>query len=82
MCTRGALQDMHTIYWDVQGRSQEFAGGAQELFLSDLETCMSRSDMLRMAKPCDLLGGFGGMLPGENFFKWCNLVYIWIKFFL
>ena len=35
---------------------------------------MSRSDMLFMAKPCALLGGFGGMLPREFFFKWCNLV--------
>ena len=30
--------------------------------------------MLRMAKPCVLLGGFGGMLPRENFLKRCNLV--------
>ena len=37
---------------------------------------MSRSDMLRMAKPCALLGGFGGMLPRENFLKRCNLVNI------
>ena len=31
--------------------------------------------MLRMAKPCALLGGFGGMPPPPQFFlKWCNLV--------
>ena len=35
---------------------------------------MSRSDILRIAKPCALLGGFGGMLLRENFLKWCNLV--------
>ena len=35
---------------------------------------MSRSHMLRMAKPCALLGGFGGIPPRENFLKWCNLV--------
>ena len=23
-----------------------------------------------------LLGGFGGMLPRENFLKWCNLVRV------
>ena len=50
-------------------------GGGQEIFFSDLEICISRSDMLRMAKPCALLGGFGGMPPPrENFLKWCNLV--------
>ena len=41
---------------------------------------MSRSDMLRMAKPCALLGGFGGMLPREIFFKWCNLVRFGVYF--
>ena len=41
---------------------------------------MSRSDMLRMAKPCALLGGFGGMLPRENFLKWCNLVRFGVYF--
>ena len=51
----------------VQGRPQDLAG--QEFFFSDLEICMSRSDMLRMASPCALLGGFGGMLPENFFFK-------------
>ena len=41
---------------------------------------MSRSDMLRMAKPCALLGGFGGMPPRENFLKWCNLVRFGVYF--
>ena len=41
---------------------------------------MSRSDMLRMAKPCALLGGFGGMLPRENFLKRCNLVSFRVYF--
>ena len=31
-------------------------------------------DVLRGAKRRAFLGGFGGMLPRENFFKWCNLV--------
>ena len=55
-------------------------GGGQEFFFSDLGICMSRSDMLRMAKPCALLGGFGGMLPRENFLKWCNLVRFGVYF--
>ena len=41
---------------------------------------MSRSDMLRKAKPCALLGGFGGMLPRENFLKWRNLVRFGVYF--
>ena len=39
-------------------------------------------DVLRGAKRRAFLGGFGGMLPREIFFKWCNLVYIWIRFCL
>ena len=35
---------------------------------------MLQSDMLHMAKPCTLLGGFGGMLPQEICLKRCNLV--------
>ena len=54
--------------YDGQGRPQDLGGGGQELVFSDLEICMSQSDMLRMAKPCALLGGFGGMLHRENFF--------------
>ena len=41
---------------------------------------MLRSDMLCMAKPCALLGGFGGMLPREIFLKWCNLVCFRVYF--
>ena len=55
-------------------------GGAKNFFFPDLEICMSRSDMLRMAKPCALLGGFGGMPPRENFLKWCNLVRFGVYF--
>ena len=57
----------------LSGASPGFGGGARIFFL-DLGICMSRSGMLRMAKPCALLGGFGGMLPRENFLKRCNLV--------
>ena len=36
--------------------------------------------MLRMAKPCALVGGFGGMPPRENFLKLCNLVRFGVYF--
>ena len=64
----------------VQGVPRIWEGGAKNFFFSDLELCMSRSDMLRMAKPCALLGGFGGMLPRENFLKRCNLVRFRVYF--
>ena len=64
-----------------QGRPQDLAGGgAKKFFFSDLEICMSLSNMLRMAKPCALLGGFGGMPPREIFLKWCNLVRFGVYF--
>ena len=42
-------------------------GGGQEYFFSDLEICMSQSDMLRMAKPCALLGGSEACPPRKFF---------------
>ena len=42
-----------------QGRPQDLAG-VGKYFFPDLEICMSRSDMLHMAKPCALLGGVWG----------------------
>ena len=59
-----------SIYQDsilIRGVPRIWQGGGQEFFFSDLEICMSRSDMLRMAKPCALLGG-PGACPPENFF--------------
>ena len=65
----------------ASGASSGFGrGGGPRIFFSDLGICMSRSDMLRMAKPCALLGGFGGMLPRENFLKRCNLVRFRVYF--
>ena len=55
-------------------------GGGQEIFFPDLGICMSRSDMLRMAKPCAVFGGFGGMLPRKKFLKRCNLVRFRVYF--
>ena len=50
------------------------------IFFLDLEICMSRSNVLLMAKPCALLRGFGGMPPENFFFKWCNLVRFGVDF--
>ena len=58
----------------IRGVPRIWQGGAKKFIFSDLEICMLQSDMLRMAKPCALLGGFGGMVPRENFLKCCNLV--------
>ena len=41
---------------------------------------MSRSDMLSIALPCALLGGFGGMLPQEFFFKMVQFGTFWCIF--
>ena len=76
------MQFYHShLHTTIAGASPGFGrGGGQELFFSDLEICMSRSHMLRMAKPCTLLGGFGGMLPAKKFLKWCNLVRFGVYF--
>ena len=41
---------------------------------------MSQSDMLRMAKPFALLGGFGGMPPPRKFFKMMQFGAFWCIF--
>ena len=64
----------------TRGVPRIWEGGGPRIFFSDLEICMSRSDMLRMAKPCALLGGSGGMPPREIFFKRCNLVRFRVYF--
>ena len=67
------------LYAWLTGASPGFGRGGGKLF-SDLGICMSRSDMLRMAKPSALLGWFGGMLPREFFLKRCNLVRFRVYF--
>ena len=64
----------------IPGASPGFGRGGPRIFFSDLGICMSRSDMPRMAKPCALVGGFGGMLPREIFLKRCNLVRFSVYF--
>ena len=54
--------------------------GGGKNFFSDFGICMLRSDMPRMAKPCALLGRFGGMHPREKFLKRCNLVRFRVYF--
>ena len=71
---------MNKDYYYYRGVPRIWEGGGQEFIFSDLGICMSRSDMLRMAKPCALLGGFGGMLSRENFLKRCNLVRFRVYF--
>ena len=48
----------------MQGRPQDLGGGGgKNIFFSDLGICMSRSDMLRIAK------GVRGHAPPRKFFK-------------
>ena len=51
----------------IPGASPGFGRGGPRFFFSDLGICMS-------------LGGFGGMLPRENFLKRCNLVRFRVYF--
>ena len=59
-------------YYIFAGASPGFGrGGGQEFFFPIWEfACRS----------CALLGGFGGMLPRENFLKRCNLVRFRVYF--
>ena len=57
-----------------QGRPQDLAGGGGPRIF------FFRFGNLHVAKPCALLGGFGGMSPRENFLKWCNLVRFGVYF--
>ena len=76
----GPLHYNRSIHTHTRGVPRIWEGGGQDFFFSDLGICKSRSDMLRMASPYALLGGFGGMLPRENFLKRCNLVRFRVYF--
>ena len=55
-------------------------GGPRIFFFRFGNLHVAKRHMLRMAKPCALLGGFGGMLPREIFLKRCNLVRFRVYF--
>ena len=63
----------------ISGASPVCGSGAN-FFFSDLESCMSRSDMLRRAKPCALLGGSGACSPKKIILKRCNGVRFRVYF--
>ena len=52
--------------YQLQGRPQDLGGGPR-IFFFEIWKFACRG----MA----LLGGFEGMLPRENLYKWCNLVH-------
>ena len=54
----------------TQGRPQDLGGGGPRIFFQIWE-CACREA---------LLGGFGDMLPRENFLNWCNLVRFRVYF--
>ena len=67
-----------SIQLPVPGASPGFGrGGGQEFFFQIWEFACREATC---AKPCALLGGFGGMLPRENFLKRCNLVRFRVYF--
>ena len=67
---------VYSVDCSVQGRPQDLVGGGGgKNFIFQI--------FKYHAKPCALLGGFGGMLPREIFQNgaiWCVLVYILIRF--
>ena len=58
----------------IAGASPGFGRGGARNFIFQIWKFACREP------PCALLGGFGGMLPRENFFKWCNLVRFGVYF--
>ena len=58
--------------YSPRGVARMWQGEGQEFFFQILKFACGEA-------PCALLGGFGGM-PPEIFFKWFNLVCIWIRF--
>ena len=50
-----------------RGVPRIWKGGDTNFFVADFVICMSQSDILRMAKPCALLGGSGVWSPIKFF---------------
>ena len=49
-------------------------GGGFKIFLEKWGNLHGAKRHAARGEATHLLGGFGGMLPRENFKKWCNLV--------
>ena len=64
-----------------QGRPQDLGGGAKNFFFRFGNVHVAKQHAAHgEAAACALLGGFGGMLPRENFLKRCNLVRFRVYF--
>ena len=66
----------------VHGRIQDLPRGGGATFLGGLGELHAAKQLETRGVTKCLLGGFGGMLPRQNFFDWCNLVRIFIIFLL
>ena len=62
--------------YTVQGRPQDLGGGGAKNFFFQIWEFACREATCH----APLLGGFGGMLPRENFLKRCNLVRFRVYF--
>ena len=51
-----------------------FGGGGGQIFLDKWGYLHGAKRHAARGEATRLLGGFGGLLPRENFLKWCNLV--------
>ena len=73
-CIKLILQIIFNCIVSCRGVPRIWEGGGQEFFF--------RFGNLHVAKrhACALLGGFGGMVPRENFLKRCNLVRFRVYF--
>ena len=58
----------------ISGVSRISFRGGFKIFLEKLGYLHGAKRHAARGEATRLLGGFGGMLPRENFLKWCNLV--------
>ena len=80
MCESILFTNIKEMLHATSGVPRIWQGGGQEFFFSDFEICMPRSDMLRMAKPCALLGVVRGHAPPRKFFKMVQFGAFWCIF--